>query len=393
MPPGWKPGDERIDLFADDEILFTIDASNVDKYADKLSPGQIALIKSYDGYKMDVYPTRRSCAFPERLYEVAKNNARVASVDDDCLLTGGVAMPLFPLPQNGCEMSMNGRNAMFNAMRAYERNEEQVVPTRSGAFEPGLRHYITMRPNMMPEYPTFESLNGIWVKSLITNLAPAKKAGEVTLVHVVTDGHYKAWTYNPGQRRVRRNPNFEYDNPNPVGEGLMTVDQVNGFSGAHDRYEWKIVGKQEMYVPYNTEKFFDPAITLQDMAQARYPTRDLIRYELHRVWVLEATVRPGRRHTMPRRVFYVDEDSWIIVVVDAYDSRGNLWRVSEHLPRVLYELPSCGGESSVFYDLFVGRYVLTPILNRAKADYLAGHKGIIQDKGFSPDDLRRVGRR
>ena len=30
-PAGWEPGQKRIDLFADDKILFTIDASNVDQ--------------------------------------------------------------------------------------------------------------------------------------------------------------------------------------------------------------------------------------------------------------------------------------------------------------------------------------------------------------------------
>jgi hypothetical protein len=203
----------------------------------------------------------------------------------------------------------------------------------------------------------------------------------------------KAWTYNPGQRRVRRNPNFEYDNPNPVGEGLNTVDQQNGFAGAADRYNWKLLGKQELYVPYNSEKFFSPSVTLEEMVQARYPTRELIRYELHRVWVVEGTVRPDRRHTMARRVFYVDEDSWLFMVVDAYDSRGNLWRVSEHIPHLIYEVPSCVGDTSIYYDLAAGRYVLSPILNEDLVDYLGGHKGIITDSGFSPDDLRRMGKR
>jgi len=393
-PAGWEPGQKRIDVFADDKILFTIDASNVDQYADKLSPGQIALIKSYEGYKMDVYPTRRSCAYPQRQYDVAKSNARVASVDDRCLLTNGIQAPVFPIPETGCEIIQNGKLSVFNAVQGYQRTETTLVPTKGGSFEPIKR---TQRFNfraVSPKYPTFESLEGVWTRSLSHNLAPPKQAGEMTLVYAITDGHLKAWTYNPGQRRVRRNPNFEYDNPVPGFQGLIMIDQVNGYVGAADRYDWKLIGKQELYVPYNVHKYFSSDITYKELLQSRYPTRDLIRYELHRVWVAEATVRSDRRHTMARRIFYLDEDSWLMLVVDGYDARGNMWRVSEHTPQVLYDVPSCVANSSIFYDLVAGRYAITPAFNEeGEPDYLAGRKGLITDKGFTPDDLRRMGRR
>jgi hypothetical protein len=393
-PPGWTWESPRVDLFADDKVLFTIDASNVDKYADKLSPGQVALIKTYDGYKMDIYPTRRSCTYPKRIIdEVAKSNARVASHDDECLLTGGVAGPLFPLPQDGCDVLTNGRNSVFNGTMGYDRRESQVIPTKGGSFEPLVRQQKTIRPQWMPQYPTFESLNGIAVKNLNINISPPKSAGEITLVHALTSGHFKAWTYNPGQRRVRRNPNFEYDNPNPAGEGLNTVDMVNGFSGAADRYNWKILGKKEMYIPYNSEKIEAPNLTYADIARPRYPRRDLLRYELHRVWVVEGTVRPDRRHTMPKRVFFIDEDTWNIVVDDNYDARGGLWRVGEHFVRLIYDLPACMPETSVDYDLVVGRYILSPLTNQGPFDYRAGEKGTVTEEGFEPDDLRRMGTR
>jgi len=394
MPPGWKPGDERIDLFADDKILFTIDASNVDKYADKLSPGQVALIKSYEGYKMDVYPTRRSCAYPDKQYQVAKNNARVAKVDDECFLRGGIQSPVFPIPETGCHLIQNGKLSVFNAVAGYERTEATLIPTIGGSYEPIRRTQKFIFRSVFPQFDSFESLDGVWTRSLSHNLAPPKQAGEMTLVYALVDGHLKAWTYNPGQRRVRRNPNFEYDNPVPGFQGLIMIDQVNGYVGAADRYNWKMIGKQELYIPYNNHKLFSDKLTYDDILESRYLRRDLIRYELHRVWVVEATVRPDRRHTMARRIFYIDEDAWLIVVVDGYDSRGNLWRVSEHTPQVLYELPACVANSSIYYDLVAGRYAITPAFNEEKeADYLAGAKGLITDEGFTPDDLRRLGRR
>jgi hypothetical protein len=394
-PPGWEPGMKRPDLFGDDEILFTIDASNVDQHAGGLTPGQVALVKSYEGYRMDIYPTRRSCAYPREYYENAKRNARVARVDEQCFLRAGIKSPLFPLPENGCQVIQNGKLSIFHGVIGFDRVEATLVPTNSGSFVPIRRRQIQFTRSSAPGFESFEDLEGIWTKALNIVLAPPKQAGEITLVHVLTDGHLEAWTYNPGQRRVRRNPNFEYDNPVPGWQGLVTIDAVNGYVGAADRYDWKLLGKQEIYIPYNNVKFFATDLKYKDIIRPRYPRRDLTRYELHRVWVVEATVKADKRHTIPRRVFYLDEDSWLIVVVDGYDTKGDLWRVSEHLPQVLYELPSCVSNGGIYYDLVAGRYVVTPAFNEEEeADYLAGHTGEIgDDYGFTPDDLRRMGRR
>jgi len=393
--PGWEPGVKRIDLFADDPILFSIDAGNVDQHADKLTPGQIALIESYKGYRMDVYPTRRSCAYPEDYYENAKRNARVARVDERCFLRAGIRSPLFPLPENGCQVIQNGKLSIFHGVIGFDRIEATLVPTNNGSFVPIRRRQIQYTRSSAPGFDSFDELDGIWAKALDIVLGPPKQAGEITLVHVLTDGHLKAWTYNPGHRRVRRNPNFEYDNPVPGWQGLVTIDAINGYVGAADRYDWKLIGKRELYIPYNNVKFFDTDLEYEDIIQPRYPRRDLVRYELHRVWVVEATVKPDKRHTIARRVFYLDEDSWLIVVVDGYDTKGFLWRVSEHLPQLLYEIPSCVSNSGLYYDLVAGRYVITPAFNEEKeADYLAGHTGKVgEDYGFTPDDLRRMGRR
>jgi hypothetical protein len=395
-PAGWEPGMKRIDPLADDPILFTIDASNVAQYEDKLTPGQIALIKSYEGYKMDVYPTRRSCAYPEEDYEWAKRNARVAEVDDQCFLLSGMRSPVFPLPENGCQVIQNGKLSVYNGLVGFDRMEATLIPTKGGSFVPIRRRQVLYFRTHDPKYKSFEELDGVWTRSLSHTVAPPKQAGELTLVYALTDGHLKAWTYNPGQRRVRRNPNFEYDNPVPGNQGLLTIDQVNGYVGAADRYNWKLVGKRELYIPYNVHKFFDTDLKYDDILEPRYPKRDLLRYELHRVWVVEGTVRPDKRHTIARRVFYLDEDSWLITVVDGYDTRDNLWRVSEHTPQILYEIPSCVATSSIYYDLVAGRYVITPAFNEeSEPDYLAGHKGDVgDDKGlFTPDDLRRIGKR
>jgi len=394
MPTGWEPGTPRVDVFAEDQPLFTIDAGNVGQYAGNLSEGQIALVRAYEGFRMHVYPTRRSCALPPSIYEDVKKNATTAEVDESCNLVAGIRSPLFPTPRNGCEAIWNGKTAVFNGLIGYDRMEATIVPTRGGDFVPVRRRQTFFFRLNKPENESYQALDGILVKSLSRTVSPPKSAGEITLVHALTSGSLRAWIYNPGQRRVRRAPNFEYDNPVPGWQGLVTVDQVNGFVGAGDRYEWKLLGKRELYVPYNNTRIHDKSLSYEDIVGARYPRRDLVRYELHRVWVVEANVRSDRRHVMPRRVFYLDEDSWLIVVSDNYDRRGRLWRVTEHLPELLYEIPSCVSNTSFYYDLVAGRYVISPLFNEEEeSDYLAGHTGKVKDEGFGPDDIRRLGRR
>ncbi len=394
-PDGWAPGQRRVDVFAADEPLFVIDASNVAQHADRLTDGQRALIESYEGYTMPVYPTRRSCGFAEEVAERARANVGVATVDDDCLLTGGAGSPLFPIPKTGCELIHNGKFGVYNGLWGFDRVEATIVPTRSGSFVPTRRRQALWLRVNQPTFATFESYEGVMTKSLSHTVGPPKQAGEITLVHALADGHLKAWTYNPGQRRVRRAPNFEYDNPVPGWQGLVTVDQVNGFVGAADRYDWKIIGKREIYVPYNVHDIFDKSLSYEDIILPRYPRRDLMRYELHRVWVAEATLRSDKRHVMPRRRFYLDEDSWLVLASDNYDARGELWRVTEHLPQLIYEVPACIATTSVYFDLVAGRYVVSPLDNEEEAepDYLAGHEGRMSDSGFAPDDVRRLGKR
>jgi hypothetical protein len=194
---------------------------------------------------------------------------------------------------------------------------------------------------------------------------------------------------------VRRTPTVAYDNPLAGTESLMTNDQVRMLNGIIDRFDWKIVGKQELYVPYNV---FDlnhrPGLTIDKAYGASTPQRDLIRYELHRVHVIEGTLKQGKRHVFSKRVFYVDEDSWVALVEDIYDKGGNLWRVMEGMMTVIPELPTCSLEGTLTYDLVAGRYAADQVkTEQPEDDWLAGREGRIPEGIFTPDALRRVGKR
>src|SRR5262249_14389615 len=153
-------------------------------------------------------------------------------------------------------------------------------------------------------------------------VAPPRYAGEILLVHETLDQsreNRRAWIYNPGQRRVRRAPNVAFDNPGTNSDNLRTSDQYDMYNGSPERYDWKLVGKKEMYVPYNSYRLHGNTVKYADLLKKNHINQDLARYELHRVWVVDSTLKPGTSHVYSRRTLYVDEDSWQILAVDCYD--------------------------------------------------------------------------
>jgi hypothetical protein len=240
---------------------------------------------------------------------------------------------------------------------------------------------------------TIESIHNKAIYFLQEVLAPPRLAGQILLVHEtmnqVTEPR-QAWTYNPGQRRVRRAPNVAYDNPGTACDAQRTSDQLDMFNGAPDRYEWKLVGRREMYVPYNAYKIDAGGLPYEEILKPGHLNPDLLRYELHRVWVVDATLRPGTSHIYARRTFYLDEDSWQVLAVDSYDGRGQLWRISEAHPIQYYEVPIFWQTLEAHYDLQNGRYVALGLNNQegpVKFDTP------MSPDEFTPDSLRRAGRR
>ena len=66
------------------------------------------------------------------------------------------------------------------------------------------------------------------------------------------------------------------------------------FAGRSDRFDWKIVGKQEMLIPYNSNRLHTPTKD-SDVLLANHLNPDHVRWELHRVYVVEATLKAGQR--------------------------------------------------------------------------------------------------
>lgn len=393
-PAGYKPGDHHPNPFADDKVLFTISKANLDQYRQFLSPGQIALFDLYpDTFKMNVYPTRRSASFPQYFYDATKRIAAEAELiqGGNGLKNAAIGIP-FPIPSNGLEAIWN-HIARYRGVAA-SRNAGQAAPTAQGAYTIiGFDEQIMFKyshPDATPEVLQSENILFRFKQSVTT---PARLAGTALLVHETMDQvatPRQAWTYNTGQRRVRRAPNVAYDAPGTASDGLRTTDDFDMFNGSPDRYNWELKGKQEMYIAYNDYKLHSKELKYADILMAGHINPEHVRYEKHRVWVVEATLKEGTRHVYGKRVFFIDEDSWQIHVADLYDNRGDLYRVAVAHGLNYYEVPTHWSTLEVYHDLNSRRYIAIGLDNE---DRMYDFSVTLSDNDFTPASLRREGTR
>ena len=299
---------------------------------------------------------------------------------------------VFPIPKSGAEAMWNHKLRYTGEGRI--EYYSTLFSSKSGEFTPLMQDQWVTIPFHNRNNKGVDEVGGVEMKLLNGVVAPAARTGELILAHWSMNAASNAWLYFPGQRRVRRAPTFAYDNPVPGYENLETVDQYPMYAGAMDRYNWKLVGKQELIIPYNSWKWVDKSRKYNEIYGPDFVKRELVRYEPHRVWKVEATLQEGMRHIFPKRVFYLDEDSWGIMVVDNYDAQGKVWRVQESSIIVAPEIPACVSQEFMGYDLNVGRYIAeNATQERPETDWLAGREGRIDKNKFNPDELRRVGER
>ncbi len=391
-PAGYAPGDRHLNPYPNDEPLFVITGENYQEYADRLSVGQMATFARYpDTYKMKVYPTRRSAAFPQFIYDASIRNASTGRLiaEGEGVADVSEGFP-FPLPQNAYEL-------MWNHKLKYKgtggvRYNNQVAPTASGSFQ-----LVRLREELLGLYyaegSSIEETNNILLYFFQEVESPARLAGNILLVHETLnqlEQPRQAWIYNPGQRRVRRAPNVAYDNPGTASDGLRTNDMTDMFNGAMDRFDWEIVGKKEMYIPYNSYDIHSGDLTPEDIVRPGHLNSDLPRYELHRVWIVDARLKEGTRHINSRRTFYMDEDTYQIALIDHYDQRGELWRASEAHTISYYDVPTYWSSIESHMDLQSGRYVATGIDNQ---DPVNTFNVPLSISSYTPQALRTRGRR
>lgn len=363
MPAGAKRGDIPVELFTGEKPVVQVTAKNATQYADKLSDGTKALLAKYpDSFRLDVYPTHRTAAAPQPVYEHTFKNATNCKLKEGAASVEGCfgGIP-FPIPKSGAEVIWNYILRVEPESVAYAfRN---IVGSSDGS------HTLATRNDIWFQYPYYykdgsaEKWSGEYFLERFNTTAPPFKAGESLVLRdsINAKEPRQAWQYLVGQRRVRRAPTVGYDTPDFVASGANYFDEVQGFIGHPDRYEWKLIGKREMYIPYNNNNLIGAKL---DEALAKHHFNpDKLRWELHRVWVVEATVAPGKRHAVPKRRYYFDEDSWLLAMVDGYDAEGKLWRTSQVTPFVAPSVPANLVKPVLVFNLQAGTMSGVQILN------------------------------
>jgi len=391
--PAWTGGLPQKDMprgsnpLAAEKPLYEITAKNVDRYKAVLTEGHQQLFRTFPAsYKMLVYPTQRTASYPAWFYEATKKNATTVELKnggyDICCSAQGYP---FPIPKNGTEVMWN--HILRYNTKGFRGFLDSAATNADGSYVVQ-RDYLELSFVYNNPKTTLDTLKGMNVYALTKTTAPPNKAGEAHLLHVPLDrvaNTTGVWVYNNSVGRARRIGEVGYDNP--LFDGLMTHDQIDMFNGPLDRYTIKLLGKKEMLIPYNSYRLYDPALKYKQIITKGHINQDLVRYELHRVWVIEAEVRQGFAHRYKKRRFYLDEDSWIVHGQDIYDERNQFWRTAESHSICFANVPVVVNGVQVHYDLQSRRYVIINLTNEQKKLIEYDWE---QDSGyFSPSTLKK----
>jgi len=313
-----------------EDPLFIINYKNYHQYREFLSAGLIALLEKYpDTFRIPVYPTHRTAILENWLYDNTYENALHAELSESSEeIKNAIAGIPFPIPSSPKEVIWNHQLRWKGLF--IEMNTIGAVVLRNGQYS--LIHntqeiYSAYHNRNIPEKDDFFHT---YFLSYIN--APTRLAGGAFLSYEPLQPSYRprqVWIYIAGQRRMRRSATVWYDSPSTNSDGLRMADEVDMFNGPKDRYDWVLIGKKEMYVPYNSLKIKNELSRENLLLTINHINHEYTRYEKHRVWIVEAKLKKNKSHVYKRRVFYIDEDSWNILLVDLYDNENRLWRVSQ----------------------------------------------------------------
>lgn len=395
-PPGYEgSGQHHINPFPDDKVLFTINASNAGQYDEYLTDGLRAMLDTYPTtFRIPVYQSRRTHAVPKWIEENTKDNAVSAViVGEGAGIDGAFGGYPFPILHGNNEdkawQVIWNHLVRWRGVSITRRSSEVAVET-DGDYSLVTSQQEAFFNFYNPE-GSEETLDNVIFYYLSFTQSPPRLAGGAILIHETLNQIKNArngWGYNAGQRRVRRAPNLGYDSPIAAADNLRTADDSDVFNGALDRYSWNYEGMREIYVPYNNYLLSEGGTPYSEILGISHLNPDLTRWELHRVHVVEATLKEGERHIYGKRRFYVDADSWNTLMLDQYDGRGALWRVTFGMAKNYYELPGVWNALEVYHDLQARRYHVLG-LDTEEPTTREFTNEVPNLRYFSPSSLRR----
>jgi hypothetical protein len=359
-PAGYKAGDgQRVDPFADEKPVRVITTATAGGVAAQLTAGTAELLRRDPTFRVDVYPTHRTVAYPQWLIDNTRRNAINARVANDGLgLAGALPGVPFPIPRDGREAMWNHRLHYMGRAISFKYD--------SWLVDGSCQSMLTSTAQSNWEFPVFDPQRKEPLREdepffmwKVDYSGPQRRAGEALLLVEPVDllvAPRRTWFYVPGQRRARQ-VELPDDAPHGSSSGIYTNDDAFVYTGMLERYELKLVGKREMLVPYNTYRLTYHA-NAEEVLQPQHINPDYLRWELHRVWVVEATLKPGQHHVYGRRVFYVDEDSWAALASDEYDLDGKLARGVLAFLSWSYDAGAPFAAHHVAYDFGTGGYYM-----------------------------------
>lgn len=358
-----EPGKHPVDPYASEKPLFTITAQNLSQYADKLSEGQKAMFKKYPKtFTMQVYPSHRDFRYDDTVCKVIAQNAAEAELaaDGQTVPNGRIGAPPFPFPKSGLEAIWNG--TFPPTVNVEHRDEDMAIVYANGNITWGNQLMWQYSRRNDPKVRGQKYDNSVSAYVRLTTVQPEREKGSITVTldnFTMAKGARQVFQYIPATRRVRQAPEFGFDIPIPATSNTLVVDEVRMYNGSGERYNWKVVGKKEVYIPYNNFKLESKAAGenhYANLIKPNHPNPEFVRWELHRVWVIEGKLKEGYRHLYPSRTLYADEDSWLYVMSDIYDAQNTLWRFNWINNFYLPGARTFAQGSAFYHDLIAGNY-------------------------------------
>jgi len=358
--PPWRGTVAPADPTGQEKPVLIITHDNVQLHAARLPEGAMRLFMRFADYTIRVFPTHRTAVAPDRVYaQIAANAARAQAAPDG--IAYGVAgahggIP-FPLPKNGTEIVWNHLLAFWGGAR--ETHVSTFIASGDGSIQQSAGYREITDFSYYGPAPAAGEADPYYFRTRRIQDAPAARAGEAYIAWQPLNtarNRYVAWRYLAGEHRVRKAPSLSYDTPDADASGYEELDDYYLFFGGPDRYDFRVLGKREMYVPYNNDVM--NAAEPRDAMGPQHANQEKLRYELHRVWVVDGTLAHGKSHVAPHRRLYIDEDSWLVVYSEAWDEDGKLWKFGHGTMTLRPQIPAVITGAQFMYDLLQGGYCL-----------------------------------
>jgi len=377
--PATRSASEMRRLIESDRPIAVVRPGEAGPHEAHLSEGHRALLKKFPGYRLTVYPSRRVAHFPEAIYAASARNAATAKLKGPNLIEGATLGLPFLRPQGGLE-------AMWNHRLRYrgdssETHSSMVIVDRAGPGKPVRQRKLQLN--------VYANLAQPAARPMVYYNYRAQAGSRFSANYLVLQHEPLAADFNSRNiwirqvtHRMLRAPASPVDLGTTPSQGMMLLDMLDMYGGEGDFsfYTWKLLGKRDMLVPYSALDLSEGRVDRAALLTPSHPDPDLLRYEMHRVWVVEASLLPQYAHQFRKRVFYLDEDSWNILLAESYRADGTLERFQEcHLVQDFGNgIPEC--RPVFMHDLAGDRYLVDDLLAEPSARR-------VNLAGLTPDDF------